>query len=287
MEKINGKTKIFGIIGYPVKHTFSPYFHNAAFAALKLNAIYVPFEVAPEKLKDALRGLIALGVCGINVTIPHKEAVVSLLDQLSPEAKGIGTANVILVKNGKTQGHNTDGEGFLVSLRKELKVSPKNKSVFIVGAGGAAKAVVYVLAREGAKSVILVDVLHERAKKLALKIAREFPRCNTQSIPYLKSRIDEEALNADILINATPIGMKKNDPCIVSLKALHKDLSVYDLVYNPSETKLLKEAKKKGLKASNGLGMLLYQGVLSFELFTGKKAPISVMRAALKKAVKR
>lgn len=286
MEKINGKTKMFGIIGYPIKHTFSPHMHNAAFAALKLNAIYVPFEVAPEKLKDALCGVVALGVCGINVTVPHKEAIASLLDKLSPEAKGVGAVNVILVKDGKTIGHNTDGEGFLVSLRKELKISPKGKSIFVLGAGGAAKAIVYVSAREGAKSVILVDVIHERAKKLALKIAREFPRCNTQSVPYLKSRIDEEVMNADILINATPVGMKKNDPCIVSPNALHKDLAVYDLIYNPSKTKLLREAKKKGLKASNGLGMLLYQGVLSFELFTGKKAPISVMRAALKKAVK-
>lgn len=285
--KIDGKTRIFGIIGYPVKHTFSPYIHNAAFKALKINAAYVPFEVKPRELKNAICGLIGLGVCGVNVTIPHKEAVIPLLDELSSEAKGIGAANVVLVKDGKTMGYNTDGEGFLVSLKKELKVIPKNKSIFILGSGGAAKALVYVLASEGAKSITLVDVMNEKAKELALKANKEFPRCQMRSIPYLGSRIDEEALNADILINATPVGMKKDDPRIVSPDALHKDLVVCDLIYNPVETKLLKEAKKRGLKATNGIGMLLYQGALSFELFTGKKAPISVMLTSLKKVIRR
>lgn len=285
--EIDGSTKIYGVIGYPVKHTFSPYFHNAAFKALKLNAAYVPFEVAPAKLKDAIRGLQALGVRGINVTIPHKEAVIPLLDELSPQAKGIGAVNVILSEDGKLIGHNTDGEGFLVSLKKNLNASPKNKSIFILGAGGAAKALSYVLAREEAKSITLVDVMHQRAKELALKTKRAFPKCEVKSIPYLMSRIDEEALNADILINATPVGMKEGDPCIVSTDALHKDLIVCDLIYNPLETNLLKEARKRGLKSINGIGMLLYQGALSFELFTGKKAPLSVMRAALKKKINR
>lgn len=283
---IDGRTKIFGIIGYPIKHTFSPYMHNSAFKALNINAIYVPFEAAPEKLKDVLKGLIALRVCGINVTIPHKEAIAPLLDELSPEAKGIGAANVVLVNNGKTIGYNTDGEGFLISLKKDLKVSPKNRRIFILGAGGAAKAVAYVSAREGARSITLVDVISKRAKELALKTNREFPRCETKSIPYLRSRIDDEVLNADILINATPVGMKKSDPCLVNSEVLYKGLKVYDLVYNPPGTKLLKKARKRNLKAANGIGMLLYQGALSFELFTGKKAPLSVMRAALKRLIK-
>ncbi len=280
---IDGKTKIFGIIGYPVKHTFSPHIHNFAFKALKINSIYVPFEVAPKELEYALHGLIALGVCGVNVTIPHKEAIIPLLDEISPQAKGIGAVNVVLFKDGRATGHNTDGEGFLVSLKKEVKVGPNNKSILILGAGGAARALVYVLAREGAKSISFVDVVGHRAKELSLKANKDFPRCETKSIPYLSSRIDEEVLNADILINATPIGMKVDDPCIVSPNALHKDLVLCDLIYNPLETKLLKEARKRGLKATNGIGMLLHQGALSFELFTKKEAPISVMRAALRK----
>ncbi|KPK37961.1 MAG: hypothetical protein AMJ78_10730 [Omnitrophica WOR_2 bacterium SM23_29] len=284
---INGKAKIFGIIGYPVRHTFSPYMHNAAFKAIKINAIYVPFEVEPKRLKEAFCGLIALGICGVNMTIPHKEAVIPLLDELSSHVRDIGAANVVLVKDGKLIGHNTDAEGFLVSLKKDLKVSPKNRTIFVLGAGGAAKAVVYILAREGAKSITLVDVIGERAKELALKTKRQFPRCETKSIPYLESRIDEEVLNADILINATPVGMHKSEPSIVSPNALHKELVVYDLIYNPTETKLLREARKRNLKATNGIGMLLYQGVLSFELFTGKRAPVSAMLAALKKLIKR
>jgi len=286
-EDVDGKTKVFGIIGFPVKHTFSPYIHNAAFKSLKINAVYVPFAIAPKELKDAVGGLIALGVGGVNVTIPHKENVLALLDKVSAQARGIGAANVILFKDGKAIGYNTDGEGFLVSLKKDLKVGPRNKSIFIIGAGGAAKALVYVLAREGAKSIALVDILHEKAKELALKANKDFPSCETTSIPYLSSRIDEEVINADILINASPVGMRKDDPCIVSPSALHKDLVVYDLIYNPLETKLLKEAKKRRLKTANGIGMLLYQGVLSFELFTGKTAPISVMRTTLERLIKR
>lgn len=282
---IDGKTKVFGIIGYPIKHTFSPYMHNLAFKALNINAAYVPFEVSPDRLKDAVCGLIALGVGGVNVTIPHKEAIMPFLDELSPEAKGIGAVNTVLLREGKSKGYNTDAGGFLSSLIEDTDVRPYNKSALVFGAGGAAKAIAYVLTREGIKSITFVDIVIQKAKELALKIRRDFPGCSARSIPFLKSRIDEEALNSDILVNASPVGMKKADPCIVSPSALHKDLAVYDLIYNPTETRLLKEAKKRGLKASNGIGMLLRQGALSFELFTGRRAPISVMRDALEKTM--
>lgn len=283
---IDGKTKVFGILGFPVRHTFSPLFQNAAFRAKRINAVYVSFEVAPGRLKDAVRSLIALGVSGVNVTIPHKQAIIPLLDELSPEAKAIGAVNTVLFKGGRSTGHNTDAEGFLVSLRKDLKVNPKKKSILIFGSGGAAKAIAYVLAREGTASIIFVDMFNQRAKELAVKIGKDFPRSSTRAVPFLKSRIDEEVLNCDVLINASPVGMKKGDPCIVSPHALHKDLAVYDIVYNPSLTPLLRESKKRKIKAAGGIGMLLYQGVASFELFTGIKAPASVMRAALKRAIK-
>lgn len=284
---INGNTMIFGIIGFPVKHTLSPHFHNAAFASLGMRAVYVPFEVAPRGLEAAVRGLKALGVSGVNVTIPHKQAVVHLLDELSPEAKGIGAANtVVFSKNGKAKGYNTDGEGFIRSLKTELKIDPRGRSVLLFGCGGAARAIAFVLARGRARSIAFVDQAERRAKDLAAKTKRTFPRCAVKHIPFLKSRIDEEVLDSDLLVNASPVGMRVGDPCIVNPKALHKDLAVYDIVYSPLTTPLLKEARRRGLKAANGLGMLLYQGVLSFELFTGKKAPVEVMRGALKRAIK-
>lgn len=251
-----------------------------------MDALYVPFEVAPRDLKAAVRGLRALGISGVNVTIPHKQAVLPLVDELSTEAKGIGAANTIVFRNGKAKAYNTDGEGFIRSLKSELKINPKGRSVLLFGCGGAAKAIAFVLAREGARSISFTDQIEKRARELAAKTKKDFPRCGTKHIPFLRSRIDEEALGSDLLVNASPVGMHRGDPCIINPKAMHKDLAVYDIVYNPPATPLLKEAKKRGIKASNGLGMLLYQGALSFELFTGRKAPVSVMRAALKKAIK-
>ncbi len=283
---IDGKTKIFGILGFPVKHSFSPAFQNAAFGAKRINAVYVPFEVPPERLKDAVRGLAALGICGVNVTIPHKQAVLPLLDELSAGAKAVGAVNTIIFKSGRSTGYNTDAEGLLVSLKKDLRINPKKRTIVVFGSGGAAKAIAYVLAREKAASITFVDIFDQRAKELAIKTGRDFPGCHTKAIPFLKSRIDEEVLNSDMLINASPVGMRKADPCIVSPGALHMDLAVYDIVYNPSITPLLREAKRRKIRSAGGIGMLLYQGAASFELFTGVKAPVAVMRAALKKAVK-
>jgi len=278
--------RIFGIIGFPVKHTLSPHFQNAAFAYLGLDAEYIPFETAPRELKAALGKFKALGVCGINVTIPHKQAVLKLLDSVSPEAKGIGAVNTVVFKAGKTRGFNTDGEGFMRSLKSDLKFNPKGKAVFLFGCGGAAQAIAFVLAREGARSIAFTDQMEERAKKLSSKTGKDFPKCRVKYTPFIGERIHEEVLGSDLLVNTTPVGMHKGDPCIVNPKALHRKLAVYDIVYNPPVTPLSKEAKRRGLKVANGLGMLLYQGVLSFELFTGKRAPVEVMRRALKKAVK-
>jgi len=252
-----------------------------------MDAVYVPFKVAPGKLRPALRSMKASGVSGINVTIPHKQAVLRLVDVLSPEVKGIGAANTIVFRNGRSKAYNTDGEGFLCSLKSDLKVGPKGKAVLLFGCGGAAKAIAFVLAREGARSITFVDKVEKRARDLAAKTKKDFPRCGAKHIPFLRSRIDEEVLDADLLVNASPVGMHKGDPCIVGTGSLHKGLAVYDIVYNPPATPLLKEAKKRGVKAANGLGMLLYQGVLSFGLFTGRKAPVAVMRSALRKAVKK
>ncbi len=274
--------KIYGLTGYPVKHSFSPAMHNAAFRALGINAEYKLFEKKPEELEYFLHSLSKENIYGLNVTIPYKEVVLKYLQWKSPEVRFTDAANVIIVKDKNyLKGWNTDGIGFHRHLTMDLKFNPLGKSVVVLGAGGAAKAIINQLARHGVKGITIYDTDNDRSLSLAAKISKEFPGCNaitSDSIEKLDIR------NADLLINATPIGMKGGDPCLVDPDSLHPSLLVYDLIYNPPETKILKLAKQKGAPISNGLGMLLYQGARSFELWTGQKAPVEAMRKALMEA---
>ena len=282
--KINSHTQIYGIIGYPVRHSFSPYMHNAAFQKAKLNAVYLAFEISPENLRDALLGMKVLGISGVNVTVPHKEACIPFLDEIYPTAKLIGAVNTIHLKDGKLIGYNTDGKGFIRALEVILKLKPKGKRFFILGAGGAARAIGFSLVQEGAKEVVFYDIVRSKAENLVIALRSNFPNAKIDLMPSLPNSPLKEF---DCLVNATPIGMKKEDPIVIDPKLFHPKLFVCDLVYNPPQTKLLKVARSKHLKVMNGLGMLLYQGVLSWEIWTGKKAPISTMREALEKAVKK
>ncbi len=274
--------KIYGLIGYPVKHSFSAIMHNATFKALGINAEYKLFEKRPEELGYFLHSLSKENIYGLNVTIPYKEVVLKYLQWKSPEVKFTDAVNVIIVKDKNyLEGWNTDGIGFHRHLTMDLKFNPLGKSVVVLGAGGAAKAIINQLARHGAKNITIYDIDNDKSLNLAAKINKEFPKCNAIASDSIE-KLDIK--NADLLINATPIGMKGDDPCLVDPDSLHPSLLVYDLIYNPPETKILKLAKQKGAPISNGLGMLLYQGVRSFELWTGQKAPVEVMRKALREA---
>ncbi len=276
--------KIYGLIGYPVKHSFSPLMHNAAFRSLKINAEYKLFEKKPEELDDFLKSLSEQNIHGLNVTIPYKEVVLKYLRWKSPEVRFTGAANTIVVKDKNfLEGWNTDGIGFHRHLTKDLKFNISGKNVIIIGAGGAAKAIVNQLARKEAKSIVIYDMDNDKSLELADKINKEFPKCNAISVNSIEGF---DIKNTDLLINATPVGMKKQDSCLITPDSLHSGLLVYDLVYNPPETKLLKFAKQKGAKASNGLGMLLYQGMRSFEIWTGRRAPKTVMLKALMEGLK-
>jgi len=284
MEKkvIDSGTKIYGLFGYPVRHSLSPAMHNAAFGELRINSVYLCFEVSPKDLKEAVRGIKAMGVCGINVTVPHKVEIMNLLDELDNDAKSIGSINTVKNLDGNLKGYNTDGIGFLKSLKEDLNINPKGKSFFIFGAGGAGRAVAYSLAKEGAKIVYLFDAVKMRAEKLAQDLKERFQNLNT----FLVSEVNPSTFEAiDVIINATPQGLKREDPLLFDLNLVSKKTAIYDLVYNPKETRLIKEAKKRGLKAVNGLGMLLYQGAESFKIWTEKEAPIRVMKRALLKAL--
>jgi len=275
---ITGTTRIYGIYGWPVEHTFSPAMHNAAFRALDKDARYVPFAVAPEMLEEAVLAIRALGLCGLNITVPHKERVIPFLDGLSEEASLIGAVNTIQVKDGKLIGHNTDGRGFIRSLREDAGFKPRGKSVVLIGSGGAARAVGFSLALAKTSSIACFDIDAAKAAALCREIAQ---KTGVRTSPLVPADVPSAAMNAACLINATPLGLKKGDPLPLAKSLILKHHLVCDLVYNPPETPLLKAAKARGARRLSGIGMLLYQGVIAFELWTGSKAPIAVMKRAL------
>ncbi len=279
------KIKIYGVLGYPVKHSFSPNMHNAAFRALAIAAEYKLFEVAPEALDKFLKSLTYNGIFGLNVTVPYKEKVLPYLQKQSPEVRFTEAANTLIVREANyLEGWNTDGLGFHKHLTQDLEFDIKGSNVFILGAGGASKALVNQLACQGADNIYIYDLDKQRSRNLTEKTNAEFPASKSLSIESIQSFNFKEI---DLLINATPIGMKEADPVLVGPEAFHPGLLVYDLIYNPAQTKLLKAAEEKGCRFSNGLGMLLYQGARSFELWTGEPAPVEVMRRALNQAEKK
>jgi len=275
---MGNKSKVYGLIGYPVKHSLSPAMHNAAFKALGIDAHYELFEVKPQDLNSFLDSLSSKEIYGLNVTIPHKENVLDFVkfDRESFFARQIKAVNTIVKKDKIWFGYNTDAPGFIRHLKENI--DPRDKRVAVLGAGGAGKAVSYAVANSKSKEIRVFDIDKDKAKNLVDLIGNLFKGLN---IKFVNSIVDLDILNKDILINSTPVGMKETDPCLVNKEMLHKDLLVYDVIYNPAETKLLSLAKKVGAKVCNGLGMLLYQGMLSFEIWTGKKAPQEVMWKAL------
>jgi shikimate dehydrogenase len=281
---ISGKTSVFGIFGHPVEHTFSPGMHNAAFAKIKRDACYVPFAVAPSDLERAVRAIVPLGICGLNITIPHKETILPFLDDLTDDARMIGAVNTIEVNRGNLIGHNTDGRGFLRSLSVETRFRPKGKTFLMIGSGGAARAVGINLALSGATTILLCDIDSVKASKLARDIEN---KTSTRVKVLTPDGLEKNAQLAECIINATPLGLKPGDPLPIPRHLIRKDQLICDLVYNPLQTPLLKTARSAGAKTLSGIGMLLYQGVIAFEIWTGGKAPVDVMKAALTRQIDR
>ncbi len=268
--KISGKTGVLGLIGYPVEHSLSPAMHNAAFEHLGLDYCYVTFSVRAELLEYAVKAIKALNLRGVNVTVPHKERVIPMLDIVDEEAAFIGAVNTILNDNGLLRGFNTDGRGFMESLR-DAGITVKNKNILIIGAGGASRAIGYYLCQEADKLTIY-DIEREKA----IKLVKDLRRVNN-NIYNIEQLTDIG--NKDIIINATPLGLKDTDPSPIDTSLITKDKIVCDLIYK--DTALIRSSRQKGCKTLNGLGMLLYQGVLAFEIWTGQKAPVEVMKRAL------
>ena len=283
MNSITGTTKICGIIGDPIEHSMSPVMHNAAFQALGLDYVYLPFHVRREELPGAIAGIRALNVVGLNVTIPHKEAVILLLDRLEPLAEKMGAVNTIVNEGGLLTGHNTDAPGFLQALRSK-GIDPEGKSILILGAGGASKGISFILAEAGASLVILNRTV-TRAEELASQIAQYYHR-RPEALTLSEENLARGLDGADILVNTTSVGMVpyvNQTPMPANL--LNPNLVVCDIVYNPLETRLLKEAKAAGARTIDGLNMLVWQGALAFEKWTGQKAPFEIMKQAAVKAL--
>jgi len=256
---------------------------NTAFQAVGIDACYLPFPVSPENLSNAVRSMRVLGIQGLNITVPHKELIIPHLDELSEEARLIGAVNTIEVREGKLVGHNTDGRGFLRSLRDDARFSPKGKRFLFIGSGGAARAVGFSLALAGAAWIRFIDIDWKKAGALADDIRS---RTGANALSIDDDALTETAREADALINATPLGLKRTDPLPLSPRHLRKGHLVCDLVYNPPETSFLKTARLAGAKRLPGLGMLLFQGVIAFEIWTGRKAPVEKMRSALKRQIR-
>ena len=267
---INSETKLLGIIGHPISHSMSPIMHNTALQDLNLNYIYLAFDIKPENLKEAVNSIRALNIKGVNITIPHKEKIIQYLDELDSLSKKIEAVNSIKNENGKLLGKNTDAQGARTALI-ESGFKLKNKKVIIIGAGGAAKAVSYSLGEE-LEQLLIFNRTKSRAIQLAKDLA-EKANVNASGKEFKEGILKKEIQSTDLLINTTPIGMYPNiNASPVPLELLHDQLFVFDIIYNPLETKMIKYAKEVGCKFLGGLEMLVNQGALTFEWWT-KKVP--------------
>ncbi|WP_434796908.1 shikimate dehydrogenase [Terrisporobacter vanillatitrophus] len=281
--EITGRTGLLGLIGSPVGHSGSPAMYNYSFELLDMDYKYLAFDIKLDKVENAISAIKTFNMKGANVTMPCKSAVCDYMDELSPAARIVGACNTIVNENGKLIGHITDGQGYVRNL-KENGVYVKDKKLTILGAGGAATAIQVQCALDGAREISIFskkDDFFERAEKTVEDIKKEVPTCivNLYDLDDTEKLYDEIA-NSDILTNATLVGMKpyENDTNILDTNVFRKDLVVTDVVYNPIKTKMILDAKDKGCKVIGGKGMLLYQGVEAFKLFTGKDMPVKEVK---------
>ncbi|MDR7451053.1 MAG: shikimate dehydrogenase [Armatimonadota bacterium] len=281
--------KVVGIIGDPVAHSLSPRMHTAAFEALGIDWRFVAFRVPPEHLEDALRGIRALGLAGVNVTIPHKQAVTTLVDDLDPTARAIGAVNTVRVEADRLVGYNTDAPGLLDALVRDGGRSPAGARCLVLGAGGAGRSAAFALAGARAASVVILNRTASRADDVAGRVADAHPACSVRAGPLDPRTVARAAEDADVIIQATSAmlgvaadGRGETPAWLCALEgALRPGVTVLDMVYTPPRTALLVAAAKAGARIVDGLSMLVYQGARSFELWTGLPAPIAAMRHAV------
>lgn len=281
---ITGKTKVVGVIGHPIEHSMSPPMHNNAYKQLGMDYVYVAFHVMPENIEKLIDSCKALDIKGLNVTIPHKTAVIEYLDEIDPTAEKIGAVNTIQFKDGIAKGFNTDGLGAVKSLQKYTALEGKN--VLIIGAGGASRAISFTLLNENIASLVIANRSRDNACNLIENIKKH---TNFEGISYIDINDTSEIMDdVDIIINTTPIGMYPNDNVDAPIKTdrINERHVVMDIIYNPLETVFLRQSRLKGAKTINGTSMLINQGLVSFEIFTGREASYESFEEALLKQLK-
>ena len=280
---VSPKTRLFAVLGHPIAHSLSPCMHNAAFAAMGLNALYLSFDVTPRRLMPALGFLRELGFAGINLTIPLKETAFAGLTDLAESAKLLGSVNTIEFTQAGIRGHSTDGAGFLGAFEESFARTVAGGSILVLGCGGAGRAVAIACATAGAAQLRLANRAAERAQALAEKILNIPGACKAQAIPSSAEAWSAAARASDIIVHASSVGMRGNEPALLGPEAFHKKQCVYDLVYTSKETAILAAARSAGALTANGLNMLARQGALSFLIWTGINEPVEVMSLAIKR----
>lgn len=284
-REISGQTRLCGVIGDPVEHTVSPAMHNAAFKSLGIDYVYVSFKVRKNDLASAVEGARALNIRGLNVTLPHKVEIIPLLDELDPLAEKIGAVNVIVNDEGLWKGYNTDADGFLQAML-EQGIEAEGKKITILGAGGASRAISFALAGRCADLTILNRTLASAAV-LACEISKNFAVA-VAALELDRKNLVKALEGADILVNTTSMGMNPDvDSTPVAGDLIRPRLTVVDIVYNPVKTRLLAEAEKAGARTVSGLNMLVWQGALAFEKWTGLRPPLELMRREAARALKK
>ncbi len=281
---IGGSTRCFAVLGHPIGHSLSPIMHNAAFAALGLDAVYLAFDVTPERLPMVLPVLQELGFGGVNLTIPLKETAYRFLSNLDESAQLLGAVNTIAFHAAGPVGHNTDGYGFLQSVSESFGGAVAGRSVFILGAGGAGRAIALTCAKAGVRSLAVADLNRDFCVTLKRDAAHVAPSLSVQ-LPATPDEVAAEARAADIIVQATPVGMKKDDASPLPPQAFRPGQWALDLIYQHTETAFLRAARTAGALTATGLGMLLHQGARALEIWTDRSPPLAIMKAALEKAV--
>jgi len=273
---------VYGLIGFPVEHSLSPLMHNDAFASLGIRARYHLFSVKPEQVGEAIVGVRALGIAGVNVTIPHKMAVIPFLDEVDEHARRIGAVNTIVNDNGRLVGYNTDGPGYVKALEEEMDVHLDGKRILLVGAGGGARGIYFSLLSTAAERIDIANRTTEKAARLVSEGA------DGRSAFFPLAEAERRLAEYDIIVNTTSVGMHPHvNEQPLSLEQLRPGTIVSDIIYNPLETKWLKEAKERGARGQNGVGMLVYQGALAFEKWTGHWPDVNRMKQLVMEALRR
>ncbi|MBN2429645.1 MAG: shikimate dehydrogenase [Deltaproteobacteria bacterium] len=284
---IDGRTRIFGVLGDPISHSLSPAMHNAAFSDLDINAVYLPFHVKAQELGNAVAGIRAMNVTGVNVTVPHKEKIMIFLDEVDADAQIIGAVNTVVNQEGKLTGFNTDSLGFLRSLQTDLNFDPRNKKVLVLGAGGACRAILTALSRSQTAWIGVVDIVIEKAEALATEFSGKFPGTQFAWFCCEPAQVTGIFAEIDLLVNATPIGLKGEKFEGINWQQLPPTACIYDIVYAFPATPLVQSVRDRGYRAADGLGMLIAQGEEAFFLWNGKWPPEGSMRKGISSLVQR